>query len=53
MRTSTAEYFSEKSIQSFNERMSNATSQKSDSWDAFCIAKVLFARPDDLPDANP
>lgn len=38
---------------SYNERMSNATTQKSDSWDAFCIAKVLFARLDDLPDANP
>ncbi|KAI7256072.1 hypothetical protein KC345_g11033 [Hortaea werneckii] len=38
---------------SFNERMSNATTQKSDSWDAFCIAKVLLARLDELPDANP
>ncbi|WP_084760312.1 IS110 family transposase [Cohnella panacarvi] len=38
---------------SYNERMSNATIQKSDSWDAFCIANVLFARLDDLSDANP
>lgn len=38
---------------SYNERMSNATTQKSDSWDAFCIAKVLLARLDELPDANP
>lgn len=33
--------------------MSHATTQKSDSWDAFCIAKVLLARLDELPDANP
>lgn len=38
---------------SYNERMSNATTQKSDSWDAFCIAKVLLSRLDELPDANP
>ncbi len=38
---------------SYNERMSNATTQKSDSWDAFCIAKVLLARLDELPEANP
>jgi hypothetical protein len=38
---------------SYNERMSNATTQKRDSWDAFCIAKVLLARLDELPDANP
>jgi len=38
---------------SYSERMSNATTQKSDSWDAFCIAKVLLARLDELPDANP
>lgn len=33
--------------------MSNETTQKSDSWDAFCIAKVLLARLDELTDANP
>lgn len=38
---------------SYNERMSNASTQKSDSWDAYCIAKVLLARLDELPDANP
>lgn len=38
---------------SYNERISNATTQKSDNWDAFCIAKVLLARLDELPDANP
>lgn len=38
---------------SYSERMSHATTQKSDSWDAFCIAKVLLARLDELPDANP
>jgi hypothetical protein len=38
---------------SYNERMSNATTQKSDSWDAVCFAKVLLARLDELPDANP
>ncbi|UFJ40493.1 transposase [Brevibacillus humidisoli] len=38
---------------SYSERKSNATTQKSDSWDAFCIAKVLLARLDELPDANP
>lgn len=38
---------------SYSERMSNATTQKSDSWDAFCIAKVLLARLNELPDANP
>ncbi|WP_414853404.1 IS110 family transposase [Brevibacillus sp. IT-7CA2] len=38
---------------SYHERKSYATSQKSDSWDAYCIAKVLLARLDELPDANP
>lgn len=38
---------------SYNERKSYATTQKSDSWDAYCIAKVLLARLDELPDANP
>ncbi|MEJ9217659.1 IS110 family transposase [Paenibacillus glucanolyticus] len=38
---------------SYSERMSHATTQKSDSWDAYCIAKVLLARLDELPDANP
>lgn len=38
---------------SYSERMSHATTQKSDSWDAFCIAKVLLSRLDELPDANP
>ncbi|MFX3633290.1 MAG: hypothetical protein ACE3L7_30515 [Candidatus Pristimantibacillus sp.] len=33
--------------------MSNATTQKSDSWDAYCIAKVLLARVDELPEAIP
>ena len=38
---------------SYSERMSHATTQKSDSWDAFWIAKVLLAKLDDLPNANP
>lgn len=38
---------------SYNERMSHAITQKSDDWDAYCIAKVLLARLDELPDANP
>ncbi|MGG4450468.1 IS110 family transposase [Brevibacillus porteri] len=38
---------------SYNERKSYATTQKSDSWDAYCIAKVLLSRLDELPDANP
>lgn len=38
---------------SYNERKSYATTQKSDSWDAYCIAKVSLSRLDELPDANP
>ncbi|WP_374016272.1 hypothetical protein ABU162_18330 [Paenibacillus thiaminolyticus] len=38
---------------SYNERNSYVTTQKSDSWDAFYIAKVLLASLDELPDANP
>jgi len=35
------------------ERKSYPTTQKSDSWDAFCIANVLLAKMNTLPNANP
>jgi transposase len=38
---------------SYAQRISNPTTQKSDSWDAFCVACVLLARLEELPDANP
>jgi len=38
---------------SYSERMSYPTTQKSDDWDAFCIASVLLRKLDLLPDANP
>ena len=38
---------------SYSERMSYATTQKSDSWDAYCIASVILRLLDKLKDANP
>jgi len=38
---------------SYAQRMSHPTTRKSDSWDAFCVACVLLANLDNLPDANP
>ncbi|MBB6716816.1 IS110 family transposase [Clostridium gasigenes] len=38
---------------SYMERMSYPTTQKSDDWDAKCIASVLLRKLDTLPDANP
>lgn len=35
------------------QRMSHPTTNKSDSWDAYCVACVLIAKLDNLPDANP
>ncbi|WBW95938.1 IS110 family transposase [Oceanirhabdus sp. W0125-5] len=38
---------------SYAQRMSNPTTMKSDSWDAYCIACTLISRLKSLPDANP
>lgn len=38
---------------SYAQRMSHPTTQKSDSWDAFCVACVLLSKLNTLPDANP
>lgn len=38
---------------SYAERKSYPTTQKSDSWDAECVAKILLNKLDELPDANP
>ena len=38
---------------SYMERMSYPTTQKSDDWDARCIASLLLRKLDTLPDANP
>ena len=38
---------------SYMERMSYPTTQKSDDWDARCIASVLLRKLDTLQDANP
>jgi transposase len=38
---------------SYSERKSYPTTQKSDSWDAECVARVLLSKLDILPDANP
>lgn len=38
---------------SYAERKSNPIVQKSDSWDAECVAKILLNKLDILPDANP
>lgn len=38
---------------SYAERKSNPIVQKSDSWDAECVAKILLNKLDMLPDANP
>lgn len=38
---------------SYAERKSYPTTQKSDSWDALNVAKVLLNKLDILPDANP
>ncbi len=38
---------------SYAERKSYPTSQKSDSWDAECVARILLNKLDILPDANP
>ena len=38
---------------SHSERKSYPTTQKSDSWDAYCIACVLLSKLKTLPDANP
>lgn len=35
------------------QRMSHPTTQKSDSWDAYCVACVLLSKLNKLPDANP
>lgn len=38
---------------SYAERKSNMTTQKSDSWDAECVARILVNKLDQLPDAKP
>ncbi|GED12589.1 IS110 family RNA-guided transposase [Aneurinibacillus migulanus] len=38
---------------SYAQRKSYPTTQKSDSWDAECVAQVLLNQLDTLPDANP
>jgi transposase len=38
---------------SYAERKSYPTTQKSDSWDAECVARILVNKLDILPDANP
>lgn len=38
---------------SYAERKSNVTVQKSDSWDAECVARILFNKLNQLPDAKP
>jgi transposase len=38
---------------SYSERKSYPTTQKSDSWDAECVARVLLSKLDMVPDANP
>lgn len=38
---------------SYAERKSYPTTQKSDSWDAECVAKIVVNKLDILPDANP
>ncbi|WP_026478313.1 IS110 family RNA-guided transposase [Alkaliphilus transvaalensis] len=38
---------------SYAERKSYPTTQKSDSWDAKCVAEVLLNKLEILPDANP
>ena len=38
---------------SFFARRSYPTTQKSDEWDAYCVATVLISKMDELPDANP
>jgi len=38
---------------SFAERKSHMTTQKSDSWDAECVARILVNKLDHLPDAKP
>jgi transposase len=38
---------------SYSERKSYPITQKSDGWDAFCIANVLLSKLEILPDANP
>ncbi|EOO20506.1 IS110 family transposase [Bacillus cereus] len=38
---------------SFLERKSHVTTQKSDSWDAECVARILINKLNQLPDAKP
>lgn len=38
---------------SYAERKSHMTTQKSDSWDAECVARILVNKLDHLPDAKP
>ncbi|UNL86372.1 IS110 family transposase [Priestia koreensis] len=38
---------------SYPERKSHMTTQKSDSWDAECVARILVNKLDQLPDAKP
>ncbi|KSU86510.1 transposase [Bacillus sp. VT 712] len=38
---------------SYSERKSHMTTQKSDSWDAECVARILVNKLDQLPDAKP
>ncbi|ULO09517.1 IS110 family transposase [Paenibacillus sp. 19GGS1-52] len=38
---------------SYSERKSYPTTQKSDSWDAECVARVLLSKLDMVPDADP
>ncbi|MDR7002888.1 transposase [Neobacillus niacini] len=38
---------------SYAERKSHMTTQKSDSWDAECVARILFNKLEKLPDAKP
>ncbi|NTU24561.1 transposase, partial [Brevibacillus sp. HB1.2] len=38
---------------SYAERQSYPTTQKSDSWDAECVARILLNKLDILPEANP
>jgi transposase len=38
---------------SYAERKSHVTVQKSDSWDAECVARILVRQLSHLPDAKP
>lgn len=38
---------------SYRERKSKMTTQKNDSWDAECVARILLSELDQLPDVRP